>query len=184
MSIRKFILGAALVGWIATGSGQDVAAPRPTQRVVAPNQTGWRQTPEQQDTVERVTKEYFAEKDSGRSEEAYARLSPRLKTYLPFTTYDKTLDDFNAQAGEVQERRLRAVTWYKDTPEAGPGLYVAVDFSSRFPNLALYCGYVVWQEQPAGSFLLVREEVNVIDNATMSRLKPEDLEKVRSRIRC
>ena len=94
------------------------------------------------------------------------------------------LDDFNAKAGEVQARTIRAVTWYKDQPQSGPGLYIAVDYSSRFPNLALHCGYLVWQEQPDGSFLLIREESNIIDNAMMEKLKPEDVEKVRREYRC
>ena len=45
-------------------------------------------------------------------------------------------------------------------------------------------GYVVWHEQAAGTFLQIREEVNFIDNATMAKLKPEQLESAHARFRC
>ena len=57
-------------------------------------------------------------------------------------------------------------------------------FSSEFQNLALQCGYVVWQEQPDGSFAIVRKEDNVIEKTTMTKLKPEDLERIRAQFRC
>jgi hypothetical protein len=100
------------------------------------------------------------------------------------SNFTQLLEGFNANAGKPQGRFLRKVTWYKDTPQAGPGLYVAVDYSSKFERLALHCGYVVWHEQPEGSFLQVREEMNVIDNATMAKIKPEQLESVRAQFRC
>lgn len=63
-------------------------------------------------------------------------------------------------------------------------MFVAVDYSSQFEKLALHCGYLVWQEQPDGSFLQIREEANVIDNATMAKLKPEQLDALRAQFRC
>lgn len=144
----------------------------------------WRPSPEQQAFVLAATRAYFAARDSNRVDDAYAFLSPRQKQYVQQSTFQGLLEDFNAKSGPVQSRRLRSVTWYKDTPQAGPGLYVAVDYSSEFTNLALHCGYVVWHEQPDGQFLQVREEVNVVDKATMAKLKPGDFEKVRTHFRC
>ena len=60
----------------------------------------------------------------------------------------------------------------------------AVDFSSEFQNLALHCGYVVWQEQLDGSFAIVREEDNVIEKTMVTKLKPGDLERIRAQYRC
>lgn len=157
----------------------------PSQRVVAPSSdSGWRPTPEQEGAIEKTTKEYFALKDGNRHEEAYGRLSARQKQFIPSGAYVRMGREFNAAAGEVQGRQLRAVTWYKDAPQAGPGLYVAVDYSSQYANLALHCGYLIWHEQPDNSFLLVREEVNLIDKATMARLKPEDVARARSQFGC
>ena len=144
----------------------------------------WRPSAAQLQAIETVTRSYFALRDSGQADQAYALLSPRQKQYLTQSNFTQLLEGFNAKAGTPQGRILRKVTWYKDTPQAGPGLYVAVDFSSKFENLALHCGYVVWHEQPDGSFLQVREEVNVIDNATMAKIKPEQLESIRAQFRC
>jgi hypothetical protein len=163
----------------------DTATQRPLQQIASTNSdAAWRPSVEQRHSVETVTKAYFANRDAGRADDAYAFLSPRQQQEVPFRTFSRLLEEFNAKAGEVQSRTLRKVTWYKDTPQAGPGLYVAVDFSSKFSGLALHCGYVVWHQQLDGSFLQVREEVNLIDNATMAKLKPEQLESVRAQFRC
>jgi hypothetical protein len=157
----------------------------PSQNIASTNaDSSWRPTQEQRERVEAITTAYFAARDSNAAERAYTYLSPRQKQYLPAAPFKRLLEEFNAQAGGSQGREIRGVTWYKDTPQAGPGLYVAVDYSSRFANLALHCGYLVWQEQADGAFLLVREEANVIDNATMAKLKPEDVQRARSQFRC
>jgi hypothetical protein len=162
-----------------------VDEPPPQQQIASSNaDQAWRPSDDQRKAIESVTRRYFALRDSGKVEQAYALVSPRQKQYLPLSTFSRLVDEFNAKAGAAQTRTLRKVTWYKDTPQAGPGLYVAVDFSSKFENLALHCGYIVWQEQPDGSFLQVREDVNVIDNATMSKLGPERLAQVRAQFRC
>ena len=144
----------------------------------------WRPSPEQRALIEATTRAYFSARDSNKFDEAYALLSPGQKQYQPRNLFQRRIEEFNVKAGPVKARRLRAMTWYKDTPQAGPGLYVAVDYSSDFPNLAIHCGYLVWHEQPDGTFLQVREEENVIDNTTMAKLKPGDLEKVRAEFRC
>lgn len=164
----------------------DVRRPQaPRQNVSASNaDSAWRPSPAQQSRVEAVTKSYFSARDANNANAAYAFLSASLKSDLPFEAFQRDLAGFNAKSGNPQERQLRAVTWYKDAAKAGPGLFVAVDYASRFENLALHCGYVVWKEQPEGEFLLVREEANMIDNATMAKLKPGDLERVRAQFHC
>ena len=161
------------------------AAQQPQQQIAFTNpDPAWRPSDEQRSAIEAVTRAYFTARDSNKAETAYAFLSPRQKQYVPFPTFSRMLEEFNAKAGEVQDRNIRKITWYKDTPQAGPGLYVAVDFSSKFPGLALHCGYVVWHEQRDGAFLQVREEVNLVDNATMAKLKPDQLESVRTQFHC
>jgi hypothetical protein len=161
------------------------ASDRPQQKIASSNpDTAWRPSAAQQELVETVSRSYFAARDGGKTEEAYAFLSERQKQLLSYSAFQKLLEESNSQSGAVQSRRLRSLTWYKDTPQAGPGLYIAVDFAGTFANLALHCGYVVWQEQTNGSFLQVREEVNMIDNATMEKLKPADIEKARAQFRC
>lgn len=144
----------------------------------------WRPSQQQIAAVETITRAYFAARDANRASEAYAFLSPKQKQGIPSTVFTKILDDFNEKAGPASARRLRAVTWYKDTQQTGAGLFVAVDYSSDYENLALHCGYIVWQEQPDGAFLQLREEVNIIEKAMMEKLRPEDLERVRAQFRC
>lgn len=159
---------------------------RPVQQNIASTNTDltWRPTAEQIASVEGVTRAYFSARDSNKFDDAYGFLSPIQKEHQPLPAFRRRVEEFNAKAGPVQSRYLRAFTWYKDAPQAGPGLYVAVDYSSEFPNLALHCGYLVWQAQPDGKFLQVREEENVIDNATMAKLTPSTLEKIRAQFRC
>jgi hypothetical protein len=172
---------------------QTPEAPSPVEKATEPTRQNiastnadpaWRPSPEQRASIEATTGAYFAARDSSKAGEAYGFLSTRQKQYQSPSDFQRRIEEFNAKAGTVQARRVRAITWYKDTPQSGPGLYVAVDYSSDFPNLALHCGYLVWHEQPDGKFLQVREEENVIDKATMAKLKPSDLEKVRAQFRC
>jgi hypothetical protein len=184
--LRIVTLALALALGGAAHAQAPVAQAEPPQQQIASSNpdSAWRPSDAQRQAVEVVTREYFALRDSGKAERAYAFVSQRQKQFLPEATFTRLVEEFNSKAGAAQGRSLRKITWYKDTPQAGPGLYVAVDFSSRFENLALHCGYIVWHEQPDGSFLQVREEVNVIDNATMAKLRPDQLESVRAQFRC
>lgn len=189
------VLSIAAIGlcWPPSLLAQASDVSRPAEQVAEPARQNiastnadraWRPSPEQRAAIEATTKAYFSARDSNKSDAAYAFLSAKQKQFQPPDAYQQRIEEFNAKAGPVQTRRLRAITWYKDTPQAGPALYVAVDYSSEFPNLALHCGYVVWHEQADGTFLQVREEENVIDNATMAKLKPGALENVRAQFRC
>ncbi|MGL4576939.1 MAG: DUF4019 domain-containing protein [Burkholderiaceae bacterium] len=193
--MRKSLPAIAMLGFVflplAAAQGQDtqrlaeqtVEATR--QDIASTNaDPAWRPSPQQRSLIETTTKAYFAARDANNSEGAYAFLSARQRQSLQPNVFQRLLEEFNARAGAVQGRRLRAITWYKDTPQGGPGLYVAVDYSSEFANLALHCGYIVWHEQLDGSFLQVREETNIIDKATMDKLKPGDFEKIRAQFRC
>jgi hypothetical protein len=127
---------------------------------------------------------YFAARDEGRLEAAYGKFAPSQKATVSFDYWRGAMESFNSRSGGVTARSIRKVTWYKDAPQGPPGLYAAVDFSSKAPKLALHCGFVVWQEQPDGSFAVVREEDNVIDRVTEAKLKPGDLERIRAQFRC
>lgn len=181
-----FVLPPSSVGQAAEAPRSAEQAAEPTRQNIASTNAdpAWRPSPEQRAAIEATTRAYFSARDSNKYDDAYAFLSSRQKQYQPLGVFQRRIEEFNAKAGPVQARRLRAITWYKDTPQAGPGLYVAVDYSSEFPNLALHCGYLVWHEQPDGKFLQVREEENMIDNATMAKLGPDALEKVRAQFRC
>jgi hypothetical protein len=155
-------------------------------QIIAPSNSDaqWSPTPAQKELIPTRTRAYFASRDGGRLEDAYAFFSPGQKATVPFADWRSSIEAFNTRAGAVKDRTLQLVTWYKDPPRASPGVYAAVDFVSDFSQLALHCGYVVWQEQPDGSFALVREEDNVVDKETESRLQPGQLEQLRTQYRC
>jgi hypothetical protein len=144
----------------------------------------WRPTSVQIELVQSRTRMYFAARDGGRFEEAYATFAPTQKTRVPFVAWRNSIEAFNSRAGKANSRAMRKITWYRNSPQGPPGTYAAVDFSSDFTNLALHCGYVIWQEQPDGSFDLLREEDNLIDREIESKLKPGQLEQVRAQFRC
>ena len=127
---------------------------------------------------------YFAAKDGRRYKEAYELLSPAWKRITPFERWSANAEDFNSKTGQVLHRDIKKITWYKNPPQAAPGTYAAVDFSGRFTNANINCGYIVWFEQGDGSFLMVREEENFIDKATEQKMKPDELEKARARFGC
>jgi hypothetical protein len=59
-----------------------------------------------------------------------------------------------------------------------------VDFTSKFAEVDLHCGFLAWREQLDGKFVLVREEENYLDNQTQQKLKPGDLDKIRQQFKC
>lgn len=184
-SVTPLTLVAILCTAMANAQTGTSSADLPLQQIASSNpDKDWRPSAEQRLAVERISREYFALKDSGKLEQAYALISPRQKQYLTQSSFISMGKAFNEKAGAPQGRNLTKVTWYKDTPQAGPGLYVAVDYSSKFDKLALHCGYVVWQEQPDGGFLQVREESNMIENDIVPKLKPGQLETIRAQYRC
>lgn len=96
-----------------------------------------------------------------------------MKQSITFATWKSKAVDFNARAGAVGQRAIVKITWYRNPPQVEPGLYAAVDFSSRFAQVDLHCGFLAWREQLDGKFLLVREEENSSTTQHVSRSKRE-----------
>lgn len=128
---------------------------------------------------------YFAAKDRGDYAAAYALIDADMRSYLTPDLYRSEGQRFNASAGKVIERRVVRLTWERDPPEAKrPGLYVAADFVSRFPNIYLHCGYLMWRQQPDGGFKLVREEQDFLDKASARNMPPEQLSVIPAKLGC
>lgn len=133
----------------------------------------------------RVSQAYFAAKDRGDYKAAYALIDADMRSYLSFDLYRAEAKRFNRQAGKAIERRVVRLTWERDPPAARrPGLYVAADFVSRFADIRLHCGYLMWRQQPDGAFRLVREEQNFLDEAAARRMPPEQLSAMPARLGC
>ena len=178
--------------WIALAAAQPAepvaaaaTAAGPVQ-VVAPGTAdrAWLPTDAQRQRIVEDTLAYLAAKDERRFADAYARFAASQKSVVPLDRWLAHMEAFYGRAGAPQGRTLRQVTWYRNPPDAPPGIYAAVDLSSRFSGLSLHCGYVAWREQPDGSFEVVREEENSIPIADMGRLTPEMLRSVRAQFGC
>lgn len=144
----------------------------------------WHPSAPQQQRVELHTKAYLAAKDGRRYHEAYKLHSPASKQITSFDRWSSGVEIFNSRSGKSLSRDIKKITWYKNPPQAARGTYAAVDFSSRFANADIHCGYLVWLEQDDGSFVMVREEENFIDKATERKMKPDELERARAQFGC
>jgi len=154
--------------------------PLPAQTLPAPRTA----TPDQVQRVEQQTRLYFEAKDQGRYTGAYELMAASLKQGMSFETWKEKATAFNAKAGAVELRMISKITWYHNPPQVEPGLYAAVDFTSKFAEVDVHCGFLAWREQLDGTFVLVREEENYLDKQTQQKLKPGDLEKIRQQFKC
>ena len=192
--VKKYQLAIALLSIM---SGLTLAQPtdsltsdplgpeNPVQNIALSNaDRSWRPTSSQRQEIERLTLAYFSAKDANRYEDAYRYLDSRQQQSLSRDVFEQMTAELNQTAGKVIGTSLRAVTWYKDTPQAGPGLYVAVDYSRSRERLALNCGYIVLHEQPDNSFLILREEMNVIDKQMMEKISPAAFEEIQRQFKC
>ena len=161
-----------------TSGVENVAAAAPGAATVIVPEDGQNQRAEER------TRAYFAAKDQGRYPQAYALLASAQQEITPFARWQPRAAEFNVKAGAVLDRTIKKITWYQDPPQSPPGRYAAVDFSSQFAKLAAHCGYLIWQEQADGSLLLLREEENALDMATVKKLPPAEADRLRELLGC
>jgi hypothetical protein len=181
-SFTAFIL-AVLVPVVA--GAQPASDELPPQKVMpAPDGSTWQPPTVQARRLVQVTTDYFADQDNGRFEQAYALLSADQKHLVPFEAWRDRRSAFHAKAGALQSRTIRKITWYRNPPDARPGIYVATDFSDQFENTALHCGFVSWHQRMDGSFEVVHEEENAIDKPTAARMTPEQMQQARAAFKC
>lgn len=165
------ILGLVLTAAVAPAHAQ----PAPTPRVVnitPDSEKGWIPTVELEASARNAANAYLAARDGGHGAEAYAMNDPLNQKDQSPAAFAKALQDFNALAGPVQERRIVYLTWTKDPPGApAPGVYAAFDLVSRFANVDRHCGYLMLRQAPGGGpFRVTGEESNFMDNATARRI--------------
>jgi hypothetical protein len=160
---------AAAAAEPVSGSGEVAKAESraPREINVTPDSApGWLPSIELGNSARDIAADYLGAMDQGRYADAYAFLSD-LNRQESFTAFSDRLRAFNARAGLVVERRPVKITWTKDPARAPvPGIYVAIDFVSSFQNIDRDCGYLVLYQPPVGgSFKVMREENNFLDNA-------------------
>jgi hypothetical protein len=175
---RAAILLATTIGIAATvpaaPHAQTIAADAPRQVNVSTDSTpGWVPSREQEDAAGKAATTFLALMDSGKAGEAYALLAEENRAQMPYADFSEGLARFNAEAGAVIERRQVVTTWTKDPPSAPvPGVYAAIDLTSRFARIDRHCGYLILYQPPAGgAFRVMREEDSYMDNATARQIE-------------
>jgi hypothetical protein len=130
---------------------------------------------EQRARAREILDRYLRALDGAHYEQAYGYLSDILRQHPDFATCQDRANRFNTLAGSVRAREIVAVNWTKNPAQSpAPGVYAAIDLVSQFDNIDRHCGYVVlYQADAGGSFSVMREEQNYIDNTSAQKLQRE-----------
>lgn len=133
-----------------------------SRRIEESQANNWTGSAEQERAARRLAEEYFAACDSRDYRHAYRMFSPSFQKNLSFGEWRTIVAQFNQIAGPVKVRTLKKVTWYKDPPQAPmPGIYVALDYESRFENIDEHTGFVALHLEDDGTFRITREEATI-----------------------
>jgi len=165
-----------MLNLISTARSADAVVTRGgTPRVVnvtSDSMPGWLPSEDLERQARMTATDYMADIDGGKYAEAYSFLAEIDRKDQPLSAFVDRLREFNGRAGAVVERRIVTVTWTKNPAHAPlPGVYVALDLVSRFANIDRHCGFLVLYQAPSGgSFQVMREENNFIDNATAANV--------------
>lgn len=153
------------------------ATPQPqrTISITADSARDWVPSDALQTAAEQAAARYFAARDGGKFAEAYAMLTEAnraLQTPADFQTDSEALQ---ASTGALTARTLTQTTWTKDSARApAPGIYAAIDFTSRYAKADRECGYIILYQPPTGgAFQVMREERIVLDNETAATITRE-----------
>jgi len=181
-SFTTFILAVFMPVLVGAQPASDALPP---QKVTpAPDGSPWQPSETQARRLVQSTRDYLADVDGGRFEDAYAFFSEDQKRTVAFEAWRADRVQFRAKVGAFEGRTIRKLTWYRNPPGAQPGIYAAADFSDQFENAALHCGYVAWHQRMDGAFEIVHEEDNLIDKPTAARMSPEMLQRAHAAFKC
>lgn len=155
---------------------QPAVAPR-VVNVTTDSSPGWIPSVDQERAALEAFAAYYAFYDAGQFAQAHQLFAAINRASTPLAEFEANGTRFRAEAGAVLERSLRKLTWTKDSPRAPlPGVYAALDISSRFKNIDRHCGFLILYQNPEGGpFRVMREESNFITNAAASQFTPENL---------
>ncbi|CAN5407535.1 hypothetical protein BH10PSE4_BH10PSE4_17590 [soil metagenome] len=160
-----------------------VDAPRQVN-VTSDSAFGWIPSREQEAAAADAATTFLGARDRGMAPDAYALLADKNQGQMPYVEFSQDLARFNTEAGAVIERRIVTTTWTKDSPTAPvPGVYAALDLVSRFERIDRHCGFLILYQAPTGgSFRVMRQEDNYIDNATAKRMSKAEIETTWARL--
>jgi hypothetical protein len=121
--------------------------------------------------VQRLSARYFDHLDRREYDAAHAMFSDDMRAMAPLREWRKLMREQSRDWGTLERREQTEVTWYDNPANAPrPGLYVAVDYASRYTLLAQHTEFLVWHRERDGMpFALTRHETNAVDKAAAAK---------------
>lgn len=121
--------------------------------------------------IQRLSTRYLEHVDRKEYDAAHAMFSDEMRAMAPLREWRKFMREEPRNWGQLEQREQTNVTWYNNPPDAPrPGLYVAVDYVSRYANLAQHTQFLVWYRERDGMpFALTRNETNAVDKASAAK---------------
>ena len=121
--------------------------------------------------IQRLSSRYFEHMDRKEYDAMYAMFTDGMRATAPFREWRTFMRESRRDWGKLEHRAQANVTWYNDPPNAPrPGLYVAVDYVSRYAELAQHTEFLVWYRERDGMpFALTRHETNAVDKASAAK---------------
>lgn len=121
--------------------------------------------------IQRLSARYFEHLDRKKYDAVYAMFTDGMRATAPFREWRTFMRESQRDWGTLAQREQTNVTWYNDPPNAPrAGLYVAVDYVSRYANLAQHTEFLVWfRERDGMPFALTRHETNAVDKASAAK---------------
>ena len=146
-------------------------------------------TPDDKEVIESevraLTTSYLHAPSTGEYRKPYSMLTDIMKSMSPFEIWQKEREKFVAESGSIQETDVWRMTIYVDPPSAPePGIYVAADYEMSFENVPFKCGYIIWVEQPDGTYRITREDYGLLDDSTLAAIDEAEIPLFKSRMGC
>jgi hypothetical protein len=133
------------------------------------------------------TDDYFSAKENGNFRTVYEMLTPEMQQISDYPSWVHREDSHYKKLGKLISRDIKQITIYNN-PENSPkpGLYLAADYESKYEKSTIICGFVIWYlpEVNSNEYRVMREEYGSINKENMEKMKPEELQNVRSKIGC
>jgi Protein of unknown function (DUF4019) len=170
------VAGLAAIG-VAMAEGAPVES-RSSNRFAEINITsdsakGWLPSASLEQEAMKAASNYFSLLDNEQYERAYGMMAEINRRTTSFPQYIRQNQEFHEKSGPLKRRDVLKITWTKDPTAAPfPGTYAAIDVATRFEDVDRHCGYIVLYQKPTGgSFEVMRQESNFIDNVTAQKIE-------------
>lgn len=162
---------------------QDVACTDAPAVSVATPSFGDRDARADEATVRAASLRYLESIDAENAEAAFEHWSDSMAATITRSSWIAEQNALAKSAGKLLEQSLYQVTRYENPQNGPPGLFIAVDFSSRYEHLPFRCGYLVWSLADT-AFRLIRVESNSLDDETAKRMTEAQIIAFRQQMRC